>query len=151
MAMALDFPILIAEDSADDAELLRRGLERAGLNGPVQIVGDGHEAVEYLEGEGKYAKRDEFPFPKVIISDLKMPRVNGLELLKWLRSHPHCAIIPAILLSGSTLEADIMKAYQLGANTYFRKPTSFGELVDLLRTLRDYWERSELPRVAGSC
>jgi CheY-like chemotaxis protein len=117
----------------------------------VRIVADGHEAVEYLQGEGKYGKRDEFPFPKVIISDLKMPRLSGLELLEWLRNHPHCAVIPAILLSGSTLEEDIMKAYELGANTYFRKPASFGELVELLRRLRDYWEQSELPKVAGGC
>ena len=145
--MAASFPILVAEDSPEDAELLELGLRRAGLTGPVRIVPDGHEAVEYLEGRGKYAARDQYPFPKVIITDLKMPRINGLELLQWLRSHRDCAVIPAILMSSSGLQLDVVKAYQLGANTYFRKPTGFPALVDLLRKLAEYWTNSELPVV----
>ena len=142
------FPILIAEDNSADAELMELALKKAGFKGTVRFVGDGHEAVEYLKGEGPYEDRSEFPFPRVIISDLKMPRVSGLELLQWLRRHPQCHIVPLILLSGSGLEADVAAAYKLGANTYFQKPTQFQELVALLKNLGAYWAKSELPEVA---
>jgi len=144
------FPILIAEDNADDVELMKQALPRAGLTGPVRFVADGHDAVAYLEGKGPYSDRGQFPFPRVIISDLKMPRIDGLELLQWLRSHPQCCIVPAILMSASSLQEDIINAYKLGANTYFKKPTSFQDLVNLLRELKDYWNRSELPQPATS-
>src|SRR4051812_4172662 len=99
-----DFPILIAEDSPDDATLLEKAIRKAGLKNPIRFVSDGHEAIEYLQGKGKYGNRAEFPFPRVIISDIKMPRLNGLELLDWLQRHPECSVIPTVLLSGSGLE-----------------------------------------------
>lgn len=141
--------MLVAEDNPRDADLLGRALRQAGLPGPVRFVEDGHEAIEYLEGQGRYADRKTFPFPKVIISDLKMPRVNGLELLQWLSDHPQCCIVPTILLSSSTISADIKAAYTLGANTYFEKPISFDALLELIRSLKDYWLRSKLPPVDG--
>src|SRR5262245_6272471 len=147
--MTEPLPILIAEDNPVDAELLDRALTHAGLPGPVRFVEDGHEAIEYLEGRGGYANRKEFPFPKVIISDLKMPRVNGLELLQWLADHPQCCIIPTILLSSSAVSEDIKAAYKLGANTYFEKPVSFDALQELVRSLKDYWMRRKLPPANG--
>lgn len=147
--MTPGFPILIAEDSSIDADLLEIALRRAGLSGPVRFVGDGQEAVDYLEGRGHYADRKQFPFPRVIITDLKMPRFDGLQLLQWLADHPDCCVIPTILLSGSALSHDIQSAYKLGANTYFEKPTQFAALVDLVRSLKEYWSRSHLPSVAA--
>ena len=137
--------ILLAEDNEEDAELFRNAVKRAGIKSRLFHVKDGREAVDYLEGAGQYADRLAFPFPQVLISDLKMPRMNGLELLRWLQQHPHCSLIPAILLSSSKIKRDVESAYQFGANTFFEKPSSFVELVELIQTLHSYWLRSELP------
>jgi CheY-like chemotaxis protein len=149
--MVTEFPILVAEDNEDEIALLKLAFKKAEFNGPIHFVRDGHAAVDYLEGRNGYADRQQFPFPKVIVSDLKMPRVSGLELLQWLRNHPKCHIIPAILLSGSGLESDIEKAYKLGANTYFQKPGGFQAMVELLAKLKSYWAQGELPTVEGDC
>ena len=145
------FTILVAEDSPDDAKLLEFAIRRAGLQNPVRFVADGYEAIEYLQGKGKFEDRREYPFPKVIISDLKMPRLNGLELLDWLHQHPECKVLPTVLMSGSGLEKDIEKAYQLGANSYFQKPSTLEELTSLMRLLTDYWARSEPPPEMRNC
>jgi CheY-like chemotaxis protein len=147
--MTASFPILIAEDSGIDADLLEMALRKSGLTGPMRFVQDGQEAIDYLEGRGEYADRKQFPFPHVIITDLKMPRVDGLQLLQWLADHPDCCVIPTILLSGSALSREITSAYKLGANTYFQKPTEFAALLDLVRSLKDYWSRSRFPSVAA--
>ena len=145
------FTILVAEDSPDDAKLLEFAIRRAGLENPVRFVADGYEAIEYLQGKGKFGDRREHPFPRVIISDLKMPRLNGLELLDWLHQHPECKVLPTVLMSGSGLEKDIEKAYQLGANSYFQKPGTLEELTSLMRTLTDYWSRNETPPDMQNC
>ena len=147
--MHTNFPILVAEDNEDEIALMEMAFKKAEFRGPIRFVRDGHAAVDYLEGRHGYGDREQFPFPKIIVSDLKMPRVSGLELLQWLRSHPKCKVIPAILLSGSGLESDIKGAYKLGANTYFQKPGSFEDLVQLLRNLKEYWTDGELPMIEG--
>jgi CheY-like chemotaxis protein len=147
--MTHDFPILVAEDNPEDAELLKLALRRVGFHDRIIFVPDGQAAVDYLEGRGEYADRYHYPFPQVLISDLKMPRVNGFELLEWLRKDEQCCVIPAILLSGSGLAQDVKAAYKLGANTYFQKPSSFFDLVELLTRLKEYWTRSELPAAVG--
>lgn len=149
--MSTEPAILVAEDSKEDAQLIETALRRAGFSACVNFVPDGYEAVGYLEGCGPYADRSRFPFPSILISDLKMPRMNGLELVKWLRKHPRCHVLPVILLSGSGLSVDVDNAYKLGANTYFQKPPTFTELTDLMRKLRDYWMHSELPPRLDKC
>ena len=144
------FPILIAEDNSVDAELMQMALDKAGFTGAVRFVRDGHDAVQYLQGAGEFSDRSKFPLPKIIISDLKMPRVSGLELVLWLRNHPGCNIVPVILLSGSGLPDDVVTAYKLGANTYFQKPARFSELVALLNNLTEYWSESEVPQAVGA-
>src|SRR5258708_6317532 len=108
--------------------LLRLALNRCGIKNPVQIVTDGQEAIEYLQGAGKYHDRSQYPFPSVIFTDLKMPRVGGFEILEWLRAHPECSVIPVIILSASRLEADVQRAYQLGGNAYLVKPSKLEDL-----------------------
>ena len=149
-AMRSPYPILIAEDSAADVELLQIALPRAGFTGFTYFVRDGQEAIDYLEGAGQYADRSRFPFPRVLVTDLKMPRLDGFQLLHWLRTHPRCSI-PVILLSSSELQEDIQSAYKLGANTYFQKPSTFDGLVALLKQFQGYWSKSEVPRSLASC
>jgi len=145
------YPVLIAEDNPDDAELLRQAIRLAGTENPVQIVPDGRKAIEYLEGKDGYADRQAFPFPEVIFTDLKMPVVSGFELLEWLRNHPECRVVPLIVLSSSQYDADVKRAYELGANCYLTKPSSlkaFGEMIG--QTLR-FWEMCTRPEVPVKC
>jgi CheY-like chemotaxis protein len=104
------------------------------------------EAIAYLNGEGIYADRARYPFPEVLLLDLKMPRMTGLELLAWIRDHPDFRIIPTIIMTSSRLDLDIEKAYNLGANTYMIKPSSFDELGRMVRAAHEYWEVSVKPR-----
>ena len=143
--MENDFSILIAEDDPNDVMLLEMAIRKNGITNPVNVVRDGEEAVEYLEGKGQYGDRHKFPFPNVIITDVKMPRRNGMEVVEWVRHHPKCSIIPIVMLSGSRIENDVVKAYKLGANSYFTKPTTLDELTELIRLAFDYWIRCEQP------
>ena len=143
--------ILVAEDDPLDAELLKRAMKRAAITGPVHFVKDGDEAIEYLQGHGRFADRILYPFPSVVLTDLKMPRRTGLELLDWLRKHPECRVLPAILMSGSWMPRDVDKAYHFGVNSYFRKPSTLDELTELMRLLKGYWSRTELPATPPNC
>jgi CheY-like chemotaxis protein len=134
--------VLVAEDNPDDALLLRRALERAGISARIKIVADGEEMLLYLEGRGAYANRSRSPLPSLIILDLKMPRKSGLEVLQWMSTNPHLAVVPTIVLSASNLERDIRAAYDFGANTYFVKPSTFDELVDTMKMLESYWNKA---------
>ncbi|MDB6022215.1 MAG: response regulator receiver protein [Pedosphaera sp.] len=142
-------PILLIEDSENDIMLVKLALKRAGVKNPVQAAHDGQEAIDYLQGSGPFADRSKFPFPDVIVSDLKMPRMGGFEVLEWLRQHPECTVIPFIVLSASKQEADIQRAYGLGANSYMVKPASLNELQRMVKLACDYWcicEKPEYPR-----
>jgi CheY-like chemotaxis protein len=134
--------VLVAEDNPDDALLLRRALEKAGIRARLKIVSDGEEMLLYLEGRGAYANRGNYPMPSLIILDLKMPRKSGLEVLEWMGRNLHLAVVPKIVLSASNLDADVRAAYNLGANTYFVKPTTFDELVDTMRMVEVYWRKA---------
>src|SRR4051812_24918994 len=122
--MDADIVILVAEDDPNDVTLLELAIRKNGITAPVNVVRDGEEAVEYLEGKGRYADRQKYPFPSVIITDVKMPRRDGLEVVQWVRQHPKCSVMPIVMLSGSRIEQDVLKAYKLGANSYFTKPGS---------------------------
>lgn len=149
--MDRNLTILIIEDDPNDVILLKRALTREDINNPIQVVHDGQEALDYLQGEGKYADRAKFPFPSVVFTDLKMPRMSGFDVLQWLRNHPECAVIPVIILTASRLEEDIKKAYQMGANAYLVKPSQIGELQEMVKTAYNFWSWCEKPRMGGNC
>lgn len=107
--------------------------------------------MAYLKGEGRYADRQAYPFPRVLITDLKMPRCGGFELLEWLDNHPECNLIPKIVLSASAEERDVRKAFQLGANCYFRKPATVQELQEIVKLASDFWTRAALPELPQVC
>ena len=143
--------ILIAEDDENDSFLLQRAFKKVGLTMPSHICRDGAEAISYLRGEGAFADRAKYPFPRVLITDLKMPKSSGFDLLRWLHDHPECNLIPKIVLSASAEAKDVTLAYQLGANSYFKKPATFDRLVECVRLWQTFWERAELPEMPKTC
>ena len=148
MHMDRNLTILLAEDNEDDAIFLERVFRKLGPSEPVRIVRDGAEAIDYLKGEGNYADRREFPFPNLLFTDLKMPRVSGFQVLEWLRNHSECRTMPVIVFSSSADPDDVARAYQLGANAYFVKPGQLGEMEELLKSAYEFWARCERPPVA---
>ena len=144
--------ILLVEDNPDDVLLTRRAVRKAGLLTSLAVVGDGDEAVAYLEASGAFSDRKAFPLPTLILLDLKLPKRSGLEVLQWIGSRQALATTPVIVLTSSTEEEDIRQAYQYGANSYLQKPVAFNELVNLLHRLGLYWFDTNLtaPRTAAS-
>ena len=140
---------LLAEDDDNDVYFLQRAFEQALIPHPLRRVADGEEAIDYLRGEGKYADRDAFPLPTMLMLDLKMPRRNGFEVIEWVRSQPRLRRLPIIVLSSSRAEPDIARAYDLGANTYLVKPVKFDHLVELVSSINSYWYKlAEHPNIS---
>jgi CheY-like chemotaxis protein len=140
--------ILLAEDDSKDFEIFSYALRQNGVLANIQRVHDGQEAIHYLEGRLPFSDRLAHPFPDLIILDLKMPRLSGLEVLQWRKKHPECARLPVVMLSGSGLQHDVNEAYKLGVNSYFSKPASVERLQKLLRRIVDYWSSAELPEIS---
>ncbi len=138
--------ILAAEDTPSDVELLKMALDRCGDVRSLQIVRDGSEVIAFLKGEPPFHDPAR-QAPNIVFLDIKMPRMGGLAVLKWLRQHPECSVIPVIVMSNSSLEQDILEAYHLGANAYFEKPTSFAELQEVLRSILLFWSHAKRPPV----
>jgi CheY-like chemotaxis protein len=143
--------MLVAEDDKLDLELLKRAIPKNGSAVNLQVTRDGEECIDYLKGEGKYKNRITHPFPNVIVLDLKMPKVSGLQVLEWLNKQLDCKRIPTIMLSGSSLDKDVQEAYRLGVNTFFMKPSGLDKLQELMKRVVEYWEFSEAPRVTPPC
>jgi CheY-like chemotaxis protein len=142
------FPILIVEDSKDDFFLLNHALRKNGIQHPVYWVKDGVEAIDYLRGQGMYADRKVYPLPKILIVDLKMPRLGGLELLEWIKEQDdELSLLPVLVMSCSNQHQDISGAYNLGATTFFVKPSSFEDLQSLTKTIHDYWLKCVIPKL----
>jgi CheY-like chemotaxis protein len=137
--------IVVAEDDENDAALISRAIRRVDPDAQVFILENGVQVIRYLKAEGEFADRKKFPFPHVLITDLKMPLMNGFDLLAWLQEHTECKVIPSIVLSASDLPEDTKRAYQLGANAYFRKPNDFLHLVKLIEMNFNYWLEAQLP------
>lgn len=141
--------ILLVEDDPNDVLLVERAFRRANIANPISVVRDGEAAIAYLEGSGKYANREEHPFPVVILLDLKLPRKSGLEVLAWLKSKHLLKRLPVVILTSSRESADVNKAYDLGVNSYLVKPVTFDSLIELVKHLGLYWvimnEKPEIP------
>ena len=132
-------PILAAEDDGSDRMILEMAFQRAKLPFPLIVVCDGQEAVDYLSGKGRYADRSAHPLPALIVLDLKMPRMNGFDVLAWLAEQQNFKDIPAVVLSSSADELDIHKARQLGAREYFVKPHVLGDLIEIAQLMQTRW------------
>jgi CheY-like chemotaxis protein len=130
---------MIVEDREDDILLMRKAFDRASLTSPIQIVRSGEEAIAYLSGEGKYANRAEYPLPALILLDLKMPGMDGFEVLAWIRKQDGIRGLPVVVLTSSSEMRDVNRAYALGANSFFVKELDFQHAVDLSQILRQYW------------
>jgi CheY-like chemotaxis protein len=135
--------ILIAEDREDDVVLIRRCLTRAHIFNPIQVVHNGDEVLAYLKAEGKFAKRDEFPLPTLLLLDLKMPGTDGFAVLQWIRQQPVLKALRVIVLTSSQDIRDVNEAYELGANSFLVKPMDFENFVEIGRFLKDYWLRTD--------
>jgi len=131
--------ILLVEDNPDDVELNLRALKRNNIINDVVVAQDGAEALDYLFGEGKYRGRDLRVMPQVILLDLKLPKVEGLEVLKRLRSDERTKLLPVVILTSSREEQDMINGYRLGANSYIRKPVDFEKFCEAMRQLKLYW------------
>jgi CheY-like chemotaxis protein len=139
--------ILVVEDDENDQELLKLAFQKAGFQSPIHMVGNGAEAIAYMMGEGQYANRQKFAYPTFIITDLKMPKMDGFGVLEFLKGNPEWAVIPTVVLSASADLDDIKKAYMLGASSYHVKPGNPAELRTQLEVLNAYWLTCEVPEV----
>ena len=131
--------ILLVEDNPDDVELTIRALKKNNIANAIDVVRDGEEALDYLAATGKYANRQLADLPQVVLLDLKLPKIGGIEVLRALRADPRTKLLPVVVLTSSTEEPDIITSYQLGANSYVRKPVNFVDFVDAVRQLGLYW------------
>jgi len=131
--------ILLVEDNPDDEELTTRALRQAKIANDIVVARDGSEALEYLFGEGPHAGRDLSQMPAVVLLDLKLPKVNGLEVLKRMRADERTRLVPTVVLTSSSEDEDMLKSYQFGANSYVRKPVGFAPFAAAVAQLGIYW------------
>jgi CheY-like chemotaxis protein len=144
--------ILLVEDLEDDVILVRRALAKANVLNPLFVVHDGEEAVAYLDGVGKYSNREEYPLPDIMLLDIKMPKMDGYDVLREVRSRPALKSLRIIVLTSSEDMADVNKAYELGANSFLVKPLEFENYAALMRTLSAFWlHQSVTPHKRSAC
>lgn len=138
--------ILLVEDNEDDQILTIQALKDSNIQNEIIIANDGVEALDFLFGSGKYKDRDTSLMPQIILLDLKLPRVDGIEVLQQIRAHDCTKYLPVVILTSSREEQDMIKTYQLGANSYIRKPVDFMQFAEAIRQLGLYWlVLNELP------
>lgn len=135
----MEVEILIVEDNPNDAEMAMRALKRNNLTNKVFIVNDGEEALDFILSRGKYSIRKKCVRPRMVLLDLKLPKIDGLEVLKEIKGNPETRIIPVIVLTSSKEEKDLIESYKLGVNSYIVKPVEFEKFVDAVNELGMYW------------
>ena len=132
-------PILLVEDDADDETLTLRALTESKVENPIVVARDGAEALDYLLGQDAHAGRDDHSRPQVVLLDLQLPKISGLQVLQRIRETPHLRYLPVVVLTSSDEERDLVESYRLGANSYVRKPVDFGAFVQAVRQLGLFW------------
>jgi two-component system response regulator len=131
--------ILLVEDNQDDEELALLAFKKGQVGNTVVVARDGVEALDYLFATGPYTGRDVSAFPQVMLLDLKLPKIDGLEVLRRVRADPRTRRLPVVILTSSREDEDLIRGYDLGANSYVRKPVDFTQFVDAVRQLQVYW------------
>src|ERR1044071_3379730 len=131
-------PILHVDDDPNDVFLLEHAMHKAGVANPMHVVADGREAIAYLKGIGKFADRHQYPLPHLVLLDLKLPYVMGLDVLKWIRQDSGMGLV-VVVLTASAEEADIASAYRLGVNGFLTKPSEASKLVDMVHAIKAFW------------
>ena len=140
--------VLLVEDNPDHAEITTKVLKAGGCVKKIELVTDGEQAIDYLKGKGDYADRGKFPIPDLVLLDIKLPKVDGIEVLRKIKHDPVLKKIPVIVLTTSESDKDITDAYTEGANSYISKPVSFEKFIDKITDLGLYWVGTNiLPRV----
>ena len=134
-----DKMILLVEDNPDDEELTTRSLRKSNIANEIVVARDGREALDFLFCEGSCADRDQSHMPAVVLLDLKLPKLSGVDVLKRMRSDPRTKLIPVVVLTSSSEDEDMLNSYESGANSYVRKPVAFGEFADAVSQLGLYW------------
>lgn len=149
--MSLRKKILLVEDNPDDVELTKIALEKSQILNEITVVNDGLEALDYLWAEGKYKGRDLNNSPALILMDLNLPKMNGLQVIEKLRSREITKSLPIVILSTSKEDQDILNGYDLGANSYVVKPVEFEKFVDTIKSMGKYWlQLNESPSIDGA-
>lgn len=139
--------ILLVEDNPDDAELTLRAFKKSNLKNEIVVARDGVEALDYLFGTGSYEGRDVSDQPQLVMLDLNLPKIDGLEVLQAMRADPRTKLIPVVVLTSSKEQEDIVKSYRFGANSFVRKPVDFLEFVQAVQQLEMYWVvLNQIPR-----
>jgi two-component system response regulator len=131
--------ILLVEDNPDDVELTLRAFRKSNIANQIVVARDGVEALDYLFATGPHTAREHLPLPQVVLLDLKLPRVGGLQVLEKIRASPKTKMLPVVILTSSVEQQDLVSGYSLGANSYIRKPVDFQEFVEAVRQLGLYW------------
>ena len=131
--------ILLVEDNPDDEEFTLRALHRANVSNPIVVTRDGSEAVDYLFGQNHYAGRDMSSMPGVVLLDLKLPKLSGIDVLRRIRADPLTRLIPVVILTSSNEDEDMLNSYESGANSYVRKPVEFAAFANAVARLGVYW------------
>ena len=144
------YQILLVEDNADDVELTLRAFRKSDLVNNVTVVRDGVEALDYLLATGDHAGRDAEALPDLVLLDIKLPRVDGVQVLERLRANPRTRLVPIVVLTSSIEPRDLLTCYALGANSYVRKPIDFQQFSKALQQIGSYWlETNESPPLPG--
>lgn len=130
---------LLVEDTPDDVMLIRRAFAKSRVLNPMHVSRSAEEAIAYLSGEGRFRNRAEFPLPALVLLDLKLPGMDGFELLKWIRQQPGLNLLRVVVLTSSDSMRDVNQAYQLGANSFLVKPVDFERFVEISQALSGYW------------
>ena len=131
--------ILLVEDRPDEVELMKQALHQAGITNPLRMISDGAEVIAYFEGRDRFADRNFWPLPRLVLLDLKLPNRTGLDIVKWMKNHERLKKIPVVMVTSSREPSDMDKAYSAGVNSYLVKPTSFRAFVDTMKITASYW------------